>query len=144
MNILLVCSALETHISIKIVRFIRFHFWISLTFPILIISFCIIIFHTKIFEIGLCTDHGQINSVIVLAGDPKQLDAVTMSRNAKNFGYKTSFMAYLQNNKKCYDESSPTSDMIQLTKNYRSHPSILKLPNELFYNNRLEPQSDTG
>lgn len=29
--------------------------------------------------------------------------------------------------------------VIQLTKNYRSHPDILKIPNELFYRNTLEP-----
>ena len=29
--------------------------------------------------------------------------------------------------------------VIQLTKNYRSHPDILKIPNELFYRKTLEP-----
>ena len=29
--------------------------------------------------------------------------------------------------------------VIQLTKNYRSHPAILEIPNELFYRKTLEP-----
>ncbi|XP_023226288.1 putative helicase mov-10-B.1 [Centruroides sculpturatus] len=32
--------------------------------------------------------------------------------------------------------------LTKLLKNYRSHPSILKLPNELFYDNELQPCAD--
>ena len=34
--------------------------------------------------------------------------------------------------------------VVQLTKNYRSHPKLLKVPNELFYEDRLEPCADIG
>lgn len=95
-------------------------------------------------NIGLCTDHGKVNSVIVMAGDTKQLDAVSVSNYAKKFGYKTPFMDYLQNNKPCYELNSQTNDIIQLTKNYRSHPEILHIPNKQFYRNRLEPKADPG
>ena len=32
--------------------------------------------------------------------------------------------------------------LTKLLQNYRSHPDILKLPNELFYDNELEVQAD--
>lgn len=32
----------------------------------------------------------------------------------------------------------------QLTKNYRSHPAILKIPNELFYENALQAMASPG
>ncbi|XP_031626868.1 putative helicase mov-10-B.2 [Contarinia nasturtii] len=44
---------------------------------------------------GLCTSYNRIESSIVLAGDPKQLDAVVISNNAINLGFKTSFMEHL-------------------------------------------------
>lgn len=142
-----VCSASELHITVDlvdIVCFTRFYFHYEDDFFNFDNFFFYNFFHVKILELGLCTDYGKINSVIVLAGDPEQLDAVTKSKNAKKFGYKNSLMAYLQKNKICYMQGSHTHDMVQLTKNYRSHPSILKIPNERFYENRIEAQSRTG
>lgn len=52
-------------------------------------------------------------------------------------------MDYLQN-KLCYQLNPRSSDVIHLTKNYRSHPEILRIPNELFYGGRLEPLAETG
>ncbi|XP_055307474.1 putative helicase mov-10-B.1 [Sitodiplosis mosellana] len=93
---------------------------------------------------GLCTDYEKVNSVIVLAGDTKQLDAISLSKFAAKCGYQTSFMEYLQNSKPCYQLASQTNNMIQLTKNYRSHPEILKIPNIQFYDGLLEPKAGTG
>lgn len=91
---------------------------------------------------GLCTSPNQINSSIVLAGDPKQLDAVTKSRTAVRIGYKTSWMEHLFN-RQLYQRNAATDKfnpkyITQLVKNYRSHAAILHLPNILFYDNKLE------
>ncbi|XP_055301141.1 putative helicase mov-10-B.1 isoform X2 [Sitodiplosis mosellana] len=91
---------------------------------------------------GLCTSSKKIHAKIVLAGDPKQLDAVTKSEKAKALGYSTSWLEQL-----CctnlYTRNATTGKfnemyITQLVKNYRSHPHILSVPNELFYENKLE------
>lgn len=77
-----------------------------------------------------------------MAGDPKQLDAVTISRNAEDLGYRTSLLEHLcklplyqrDEKTKKYNNNYIT----QLVKNYRSHPAILKIPNERFYENTLK------
>lgn len=86
---------------------------------------------------------------IVLSGDPKQLDAVTKSRNAINLGFKTSLMEYLMLNKKYYMRNPVTKrfnpkHIVILQKNYRSHPSILDVPNRLFYDGHLEAEGSAG
>lgn len=84
----------------------------------------------------------------MLAGDPKQLDAVTKSGYAAKLGYKTSFMEQLFE-RQLYKRNPATGHfnktyITQLVKNYRSHPAILHIPNILFYDNKLQasaPQS---
>lgn len=98
------------------------------------------------FLTGLCTDVDKIHSSIVLAGDPKQLSAVTISTYAEKFGLKTSYMERLFN-LPVYSRISGKFDpqfITQLTKNYRSHEAILHTPNELFYNNSLVAKADRG
>lgn len=105
------------------------------------------IFVTTLYHstIGLCTGFdGKVWSSIVSAGDPMQLEAVTKSKHAKQLGFSTSLMEQLF---KCqlYKRNPLTNTynprfITQLLKNYRSHPDILKVPNELFYENRLKPQ----
>lgn len=91
---------------------------------------------------GLCTSDREIHAKIILAGDPKQLDAVTRSHKAKRLGYNTSWLEQL-----CitnlYSRNATTGQfnpmyITQLVKNYRSHPAILSIPNELFYEKKLE------
>lgn len=94
------------------------------------------------FETGLCTSPSQVNSSIVLAGDPKQLDAVTKSGRAAKIGYKTSWMEHLFN-RPLYRPNMRTGKynpkyITQLVKNYRSHSAILHIPNTLFYENKLQ------
>lgn len=90
-----------------------------------------------------------MNARIVLAGDPKQLDAVIKSNNAAKMGFQISWMQYLMENKKCYmrhpilKRYNPLLITI-LRKNYRSHPEILAVPNELFYDNLLESHGRIG
>lgn len=100
------------------------------------------------FFVGLCTTPNKIHANIVLAGDPKQLDAMTKSEQAKDLGFRTSFLEHLCERKlymrhpksKKFNEKYIT----QLVRNYRSHPSILKLPNELFYDNTLMAVASDG
>lgn len=90
----------------------------------------------------------QIHSSIVLAGDPKQLDAVTKSRYAIKLGFKMSFMEHLFN-RRLYQRDPETGDfnqkyITQLVKNYRSHSVILHIPNDLFYENKLQVEASSG
>lgn len=90
---------------------------------------------------GVCSDPNKIHSQIVLAGDPKQLDAVVKSEYTTKLGYKTSFMEYLFE-QTCYKRDSNgdynPNRIVQLKKNYRSHAKIIHIPNQLFYGGILE------
>lgn len=84
----------------------------------------------------------------MLAGDPKQLDAVTKSGYAAKLGYKTSFMEHLFE-RQLYKRNSATGNynkmyITQLVKNYRSHPAILHIPNVLFYDNKLQARAPSS
>lgn len=77
-----------------------------------------------------------------------QLDAVTKSIHAANLGYKKSYMESLFQ-QKCYGKNENTGEynsqyIVQLKENYRSHSSILKIPNDLFYNGILEAAASSG
>lgn len=85
-----------------------------------------------------------MHSCIVLSGDPMQLDAVTKSKYAKDLGFSTSSMEHLFK-QPLYQPNPITKKfnakyITQLVQNFRSHADILKVPNELFYENRLEAQ----
>jgi len=120
-------------------------------------------------------------SMIVLAGDHKQLGPIIRSTRAKEYGLETSLLERLSL-RKCYCKSNQTTSrhhtsshlnelsdedidydidyndldddeygnskndihvsynkkyITKLVHNYRSHPCIIKLPNELFYENEL-------
>lgn len=85
---------------------------------------------------------------IVLIGDPKQLDAVTKSDWSIKMGFKTSWMEQLSETS-LYKRRTETGDfnqtfITQLIQNYRSHKAILKIPNELFYENSLKAIASPG
>ncbi|XP_037036186.1 putative helicase mov-10-B.2 isoform X2 [Bradysia coprophila] len=90
---------------------------------------------------GLCTSVGKVHANIVLIGDPKQLDAVTKSACSTMLGFKISWFERLFDLAmyKRHDGSGKFSEtyITQLVRNYRSHRAILKVPNELFYENTL-------
>lgn len=95
--------------------------------------------------VGLVTKQNEVLAKIVLAGDPQQLEAVVKSQIADQYGFKTSYMELLMS-KKVY---APTPEynrqlITQLVKNYRSHSSILDVPNRLFYDESLEPMASSG
>ncbi len=77
---------------------------------------------------------------LILAGDPKQLGPIVTSDVCCKFGLDVSFMERLVGRKVYQKDSSkqyPTPLITQLVRNYRSHPSILKLPNDMFYDGEL-------
>lgn len=80
----------------------------------------------------LCSDKGQL----VLAGDPKQLGPIIRSPHAVQHGLGLSLLERLMNRKAYHDLNSLF--VTKLLQNYRSHASILKIPNEAFYNNELQ------
>ncbi|KAF4109902.1 putative helicase mov-10-B.2 [Onychostoma macrolepis] len=77
---------------------------------------------------------------LVLAGDPKQLGPVLRSPLAINHGLDVSLLERLMTQNDLYKKDDMEFDKCYVTKlllNYRSHPSILKVPNELFYDGEL-------
>lgn len=95
---------------------------------------------------GLCTEHGEVKSAIILAGDPKQLDPVTQSTHAKKFGYNISFMEYLME-KPLYKRKGERFNekyIVQLIKNYRSHSAIIEIPSQMCYDGMLECNASEG
>ena len=84
--------------------------------------------------------------VVVVAGDPQQLGPIVRSELAKAFGLEMSFLERLSK-RKAYRRLTDAEGEIKfdqrivtkLIRNYRSHKAIMKLPNELFYDNDLLP-----
>eukprot|EP00526_Cylindrotheca_closterium_P000406 CAMPEP_0113660700 /NCGR_PEP_ID=MMETSP0017_2-20120614/33041_1 /TAXON_ID=2856 /ORGANISM="Cylindrotheca closterium" /LENGTH=890 /DNA_ID=CAMNT_0000575355 /DNA_START=492 /DNA_END=3164 /DNA_ORIENTATION=- /assembly_acc=CAM_ASM_000147 len=73
---------------------------------------------------------------LILAGDPKQLGPISNSDICRKYGLTMSLMERLTE-REVYglqvDGKYPEALLTKLVRNYRSHPSILKLPNEMFY-----------
>ncbi|KAL7464449.1 hypothetical protein ACHAXS_004786, partial [Conticribra weissflogii] len=81
---------------------------------------------------------------IVVAGDPKQLGPIIRSEVCQKFGLGKSLLERLSERdayKRIDDPSNQNHHdnrmITKLVRNYRSHPSILKLPNEAFYDGDL-------
>lgn len=82
---------------------------------------------------------------VVLAGDPKQLGPIKISRYTKNLDLESSMLERLLNHNSCYakmygqngNEYDPRF-VTRLKINYRSVPSILSIYNDLFYESELE------
>ncbi|XP_032898205.1 helicase MOV-10 isoform X3 [Amblyraja radiata] len=89
-------------------------------------------------------DGGQL----VLVGDPKQLGPVLRSPIAINHGLDLSLLERLMNGRNALYRKNPDDGsydqkfVTKLLRNYRSHPQILKIPNELFYDMELENHQD--
>ncbi|KAK7146112.1 hypothetical protein R3I93_013748 [Phoxinus phoxinus] len=79
---------------------------------------------------------------LVLAGDPKQLGPILRSPFAIKYGLGLSLLERLMTQNELYQKGTTGYDnryVTKLLRNYRSHPSILKVPNELFYDGELLP-----
>ncbi|NXH91041.1 SDE3 helicase, partial [Edolisoma coerulescens] len=84
---------------------------------------------------------------LVLAGDPKQLGPVLTSPLAIQHGLGTSLLERLMLHNPLYKKSSGGYNPQFITKllwNYRSHEAILRIPNELFYDNELKVYKSDG
>ncbi|XP_072308203.1 putative helicase mov-10-B.1 [Eucyclogobius newberryi] len=84
---------------------------------------------------------------LVLAGDPKQLGPILRSPLALQYGLGTSLLERLMTQNELYQKTSDsghfdTRFVTKLLRNYRSHAAILKIPNELFYENELQVFAD--
>ena len=87
--------------------------------------------------------------VVVLAGDPQQLGPIVCSEMAKKFGLDTSLLERLVK-RDIYRRRDPSGGgalydervVTKLVRNYRSHPVILQLPNEMFYDGDLIAAAD--
>lgn len=88
---------------------------------------------------------------VVLVGDPQQLGPIVRSELAKTFGLEMSFLERLSKRKAYSALTDPTSAgdqkydsrlVTKLVRNYRSHPAILKLPSDLFYDGSLKACAD--
>ncbi|KAG2071488.1 P-loop containing nucleoside triphosphate hydrolase protein [Suillus decipiens] len=75
---------------------------------------------------------------IVLAGDPKQLGPIIRSNIARQLGLEKSYLERLMSMDAYEAQSGHGLSVVKLVKNFRSHPAILKFPNERFYANDLE------
>ncbi|XP_034021907.1 putative helicase mov-10-B.2 [Thalassophryne amazonica] len=84
---------------------------------------------------------------LVLAGDPKQLGPILRSPIALEYGLGMSLLERLMRHNPLYQKTKEpghfdTRFVTKLLRNYRSHVSILKVPNELFYENELQVFAD--
>nr|XP_016929115.1 putative helicase mov-10-B.2 [Drosophila suzukii] len=81
---------------------------------------------------------------VILSGDHKQLGAVIKSNRAASLGLSHSLMERLLRSD-CYklDENGNYDRTLQtrLRRNYRSHPEIVRVFNELYYNGELIPRA---
>ena len=100
---------------------------------------------------GLLNIKNPNGGQLVLAGDPKQLGPILRSPISIKNGLELSLLERLMKTCSVYKKratepgQNPSFDsrvVTKLVQNYRSHPAILKLPNELFYDNELEVKAD--
>lgn len=85
---------------------------------------------------------------LVLAGDPQQLGPILRSPLTQLYGMGQSLLERLMKQNVLYQkiqDGHPRYDsrfVTKLLQNYRSHPAILTVPNELFYENELQVFAD--
>ncbi|KAM3872362.1 putative helicase mov-10-B.1 [Diretmus argenteus] len=83
---------------------------------------------------------------VVLAGDPKQLGPIIHSCLADKYGMGVSLLERLMSDVPLYKKKMKKDKgerfnkrfITKLLKKYRSHPDILKIPNDLFYEGELQ------
>ncbi|KAE8293494.1 putative helicase mov-10-B.2 [Larimichthys crocea] len=86
-----------------------------------------------------------VSGQVVLAGDPKQLGPILRSPFALKYDMGKSLLERLMNDFPLYLKNEGVFNsrfVTKLLKNYRSHPAILKIPNELFYDGELQVCAD--
>lgn len=98
--------------------------------------------------VGIITEKRRMLGSIILAGDPKQLGPIMASEKAAKMGLGVSFLERLMDHH-IYEKNADTNlyntDLItKLVRNFRSHPKILKLPSDMFYDGDLLALGFTG
>lgn len=81
---------------------------------------------------------------IILGGDPKQLGPIIRSPVARELGLQRSYLERLMERDAYNINTYSGATVVKLLQNYRSHPSILKFPNQQFYHGELEVRADVG
>ncbi|XP_028009872.1 helicase MOV-10 isoform X2 [Eptesicus fuscus] len=79
---------------------------------------------------------------LVLAGDPRQLGPVLRSPLAQKHGLGYSLLERLLTYNALYKKGPDGYNpqfITKLLRNYRSHPTILDIPNQLYYDRELQP-----
>jgi helicase MOV-10 len=81
---------------------------------------------------------------IILAGDPRQLGPLTRSGVGHRHGWGQSLLQRLTDSDIYRNsvESMVNQHMVMLVDNYRSHEDILRIPNMLFYDGKLQCRAD--
>ncbi|KDR14736.1 putative helicase mov-10-B.1 [Zootermopsis nevadensis] len=92
-------------------------------------------------------ENGRLFGQLVLAGDPKQLGPILRSPVAINLGLGMSFLERLMNQCDLYkknerDQLYNPAVLTKLVQNFRSHKSILALPDRMFYEKELQVCGD--
>uniref|UniRef100_A0A8C3A0K9 RNA helicase n=1 Tax=Cyclopterus lumpus TaxID=8103 RepID=A0A8C3A0K9_CYCLU len=95
----------------------------------------------------ICNKSNASNGQLVVAGDPKQLGPILRSPFSLQYGLGLSLLERLMKHNTLYQKSTDsghfdTRFVTKLLRNYRSHAAILKIPNELFYENELQVFAD--
>ena len=84
---------------------------------------------------------------LVMAGDPKQLGPVIRSVIAGKNGLNISLLERLMETVEMYGRDLTgqydSRCITKLVQNFRSHPELLAVPKQLFYNNELDACADT-
>ncbi|KIY47326.1 P-loop containing nucleoside triphosphate hydrolase protein [Fistulina hepatica ATCC 64428] len=88
--------------------------------------------------VPICT-MAHVDTNVVLAGNPKQLGPVIRSSVAQQLGFEQSMIERLMKLRVYQLPDGLGRPIVKLTKNFRSHNSILKYPTERFYGNELLP-----
>ncbi|KAG9000495.1 hypothetical protein FRB93_012700 [Tulasnella sp. JGI-2019a] len=82
------------------------------------------------------------NTSVILSGDPMQLGPIVRSAIAQKLGLGTSYLDRLMSLPAYEPTQYSGVTVVKLIKNWRSHPAILRFPNEEFYKGELEPHAN--
>ena len=84
------------------------------------------------------------HTAVIMAGDPQQLGPSTFSKVDSVHGLHCSVMERLLNMPAYLSIPSAARACCKLTRNYRSHPQLVKLLSRLSYSNRLEAHAPSA
>lgn len=79
---------------------------------------------------------------LILSGDPKQLGPIIRSDVALSFKFGVSLLDRLTEMPLYDDQKKNGITIVKLIQNFRSHPAILRFPNERFYHGDLQAKAD--